>query len=158
MEQLDEQTRFLSGSGIETLEDLRACRDETDLRIGSLKEQQALMRRERDRARHKSDSQTLSRVRESLHDIAVQLRKQRKTLRLCGEIEKRSAAMERELSAFRHAREEYEKEVLGEDERIRGGSGRADRENDARQRDSRAASRGERSEAPGGPDVRGAQE
>lgn len=158
MEQLDEQTRFLSGSGIETLEDLRACRDETALRIGSLKEQQALMRRESDRARYKSDSQNLSRVRESLHDIAVQLRKLRKAIRLCGEIEKRSAAMERELSAFRHAREEYEKEVLGVDERIRGRSGRADRENDARQRDSRAASRGERSEAPGGPDVRGAQE
>ncbi len=126
LENLDAQTRFLGEKGIETMEDLRACREKAASKMESLRGERSDLMKEKHRAAAKADPERTSQIRERLAEIAAEMKGLRREVWLCDAVAQRSEQTRSELAALLEAQAGKEKT---DDERVfggRGGAGRAD--------------------------------
>ena len=128
LDALDEQTRFLAGNGIETAEDLKRFRNDTESRQSDLAFQRRILRNEKDRAVYAGDTGKAASVRKRMADLSKDIKKLRKKIRLCDAIEKRSEAITAELKRFLAEQEREKGKEERSDEQLfgrSGGTGRA---------------------------------
>ncbi len=126
LKNLDAQTRLLGEKGIETAEDLRACREKTVSKMETLGGERWELTKEKRRAAARADPKRTSQIRERLAEITAEMKGLRREVWLCDAVAQRSEQTRSELAALLEAQAGKEKT---DDERVfggRGGAGRAD--------------------------------
>ncbi len=129
MEQLDEQTRFLSNNHIETYADLDEYRHKAERQIEDLKEDRLYLRNELKRRVRKSDTSGADETREKIAGITAQTKQLQRSLVICDRVEKCSVQMQRELNDIIE-----QSEVKEDHDELLGRSGGTDRPFESKRR------------------------
>jgi hypothetical protein len=127
LDRLDQQTRFLAGNNIETIDQLMGRRSAAVSQIAQLTEERKSLNNDIRRLSRHGDTTAAQEVRERRNDISGELKKLRKEVSLCDGIALRSAQTREELERLLDAQELNERrsepdELL----RRRSGTGRED--------------------------------
>ena len=111
LEKLDEETRILGANRITTLEELRAHKQTLQNRMAQLTEERAALRQEAQTARRRSDPAAESEAKAQIADRSKQLRRLRRELSLCDDIESRSMQSAEEMELFIREQQSEAREV-----------------------------------------------
>jgi hypothetical protein len=111
LEKLDEETRILGANRITTLEELRAHKQTLQNRMAQLTEERAALRREVLTARRRRDTASEDEAKAKIADRSKQLRRLRRELALCDDIESRSMQNAEEMELFIREQQSEAKEV-----------------------------------------------
>ena len=121
LDRLDAQARLLGENGIDTIDDLNCFRAESDAKLKSLQTLRNTLRNELKRVTRAADSEEVELVKRRIAETTEEMRKIRKTVRLCDGIEDRSKPMADELS--RLTEEQTREEERTNEQLFRGRSG-----------------------------------
>ncbi|MBQ9825936.1 MAG: relaxase/mobilization nuclease domain-containing protein [Firmicutes bacterium] len=132
LDKLDAEVRFLTGNGIETIEDLNKFQTESKDRVSELLSDRQKLRNEVRRKTRAGDTYGAVKIRAKISGITEELKDIRKSLWLCEDISARSAKMADALDDFDNEMEKSEKKEGNYDEQLFSGRGRTGREDDIR--------------------------
>ena len=119
LERLDEQARFLGAENIVTISDLDAYRSGAEEKIRLLEWERQVQRNLLKKEVREGDVKGEMEVKQKISGISGEIGKLRKNMKICDDVEKRSAQVAQELTAIREGRERGEEK----DELFRGRSG-----------------------------------
>ena len=132
LDKIDAQVWFLSKNSIETIDDLKRFRSDSQDDLTRLNSERQDLRNELRRLIRADDTDGAESVREKIDGINAEMKDIRKSLVLCDGIETRSTRMAAELDAFDRELEKSERKEENYDEQLFSGRGRTGRENDTR--------------------------
>lgn len=127
LDRLDEQTRFLARTGIETIGELMDRRSDAEAKISKLMDERKTLNNAIRRQSRKGDPSSVQELKERRDAVSAELKKLRREVSLCDGIASRSAQTRDELERLLEEQESKERrkepdELL----RRRGGAGRED--------------------------------
>ena len=131
LDRLDEQTRFLGRTGIETAEDLTAFRENAERELRELCAERRRLWSRRAYARKSGNEERTAGLEEKISEITGKTRKIRRELKMCTEIEERSKTMEERLRQMTAERIGTEERGENGDEHVFERSGGTGRPHDA---------------------------
>ena len=125
---LSSQAEFLGRTGIATMPELIAYRDEKEARLAALYSERSELKNQLKRAQRKNDAPAEEAIKGKVAQISEQAKVLRKEAAICNEIAQRSGQIETNLAELQN---QYDGKEITTDEHIRrsGGSGR---ENDTK--------------------------
>ena len=104
------QTRLLGKHRIETLEDLRACKESLEGQISSLTVERKDLRNQLKRASQQNDGIAADEIKKQIASHTAMLKSHRREIVLCDGIEQRSAQVQENLEQLCREREQERKE------------------------------------------------
>ena len=97
LDKLDAQARFLGENNIETIEDLNRYRKTAEEKLDTLTDRRSALRNELKRVTRATDGERVAEVKEQISGVSQEMKKIRRSIKLCDSIEERSRRMEDSL-------------------------------------------------------------
>ena len=127
LDKLDAQTRFLGENNIETIEDLNRFRKTAEEIMNTLAGRRASLRNELKRVTRAADGERIAEVKEQISGVSREMKKIRRSIKLCDSIEERSKRMEDSLQNLTAEQTDNDRKEENGNEHVlerRGGTGR----------------------------------
>lgn len=122
LDRLDEQTRFLSETRIETYADLDKYREYADSKIAALTAERTELRNKLKRTIRTGDEATILEMKQQIAAVSGGIRKLQESMKICESVRQRAEDIRVQLDALQNERKEQEDEPFGRS----GGTGRED--------------------------------
>ena len=117
LDRFDAQVRLLNREGIDTLEQLTAYQTGAEAKISSLAEQRVQLRNDLKRAHRSGNTADTAAIKAQIAAVSKEIRKLRKEVGLCTDIEQRSTQLENNLEQLM-TEQEIERKENKRDEHI----------------------------------------
>ena len=122
LDRLDEQTRFLEETQIETYADLDKYRKCTSNEITTLMAERVDLRNKLKRTIRAGDALTVEEMKQQIAGVSGEIKKLQESLKICDIVRQRAEDIRAQLDALQNERKEQEDELFGRS----GGTGRED--------------------------------
>ena len=128
LDRLDAQARFLGENSIETFDDLNRYRETAGKELGSLCRRRSDLRNELKRVTRAADGERVAEVKEQISVLSKEIKRIRRSVKICDSIEERSKRMEDALKGLSAEQDNKDGKGGSNNEHVferRGGTGRS---------------------------------